>query len=94
MRMLRNIGREKVGKDHTETLDGRHLLGRRLCMQKKYSEAEELLRQAVRGREKELGNDHADTLNSKYWLGCTLCMQEKCSEAEELLRQAVHGQEK
>jgi serine/threonine protein kinase len=58
----------------------------------KYSEAEEVFKQAVYIQERTLGEDHKDTLNSKYWLGCTLHDQKKYSEAEALLQHVVYQQ--
>jgi len=69
-------------------------LGMKLFRQKKYSEAEELLRQSTQEREKVLGKEHVDTLESKYWLAGTLHWQQKHIEAEELLRQSVQKAEK
>jgi hypothetical protein len=65
-----------------------------LFEQKRYQEAEEVLRQVVQGREKVLGREHEYTLNSRYWLGLALYDQKRYQEAEEVLRQAVQGQEK
>ena len=71
-----------------------HNFGRKLFDQRKYNEAEEVLQQAVRGRERTLGQDHEHTLDSKYWLGVTLYRQKKYGEAEEMLQQVVRGWER
>ncbi|KAF2175478.1 kinase-like protein [Zopfia rhizophila CBS 207.26] len=69
-------------------------LGVTLIRQKKYNEAEEVLRQAVHRQERTFVQDHADTLSSKSLLGVALHKQKKYGEAEEVLRHAVHGQER
>ncbi|KAF2467139.1 kinase-like protein, partial [Lindgomyces ingoldianus] len=77
--------------DHKDTLSSKYRLGLALYSQKKCSEGEWLLQQAVEGRERTLGRDHEDTLNSKYWLGLALYDQKKYIEAAGLLQQAVEG---
>ena len=67
--------------------------GRGLLNQRKHSEAEGQLRQAVDRGERTLGRHHRDTIRSKYWLGLSIFVQEKYSEAEELLQQAAEWQE-
>ena len=69
-------------------------LGLEYSIQRRYSEAEELLRKSVRQREKVLGTEHVDTLESKYQLAVTLYSQKKCAEAEQLLRQLMQQREK
>jgi TolA-binding protein/tRNA A-37 threonylcarbamoyl transferase component Bud32 len=67
--------------------------GLRLLEEQRYSEAEEVLRQATRGQERTLGQDHEYTLDSKYCLGLALYNQNKHSEAENVFRQATCGWE-
>jgi tetratricopeptide (TPR) repeat protein len=68
--------------------------GRHLYAQKKYAEAEQVLRLSVQRREYLLGAQHAQTLNTKYWLGLTLYRQQKYAEAEQVLRTTTQQQEK
>ena len=93
-RQVGGWGKQTLGQGHEDTLNSKHWLGQALYQQRKYSEGEELFRQAARGQERTLGQDHEDTLYSKYWLGQALYQQNKYSEAEEVLRQAVRGQER
>jgi hypothetical protein len=71
-----------------------YLLGRGYCDERKYGEAELVLRQSVQQREKVLGTKHVDTLKSKYRLAVALHFQQKYTEAEQLLRQLVQQQER
>ncbi|KAL2810853.1 hypothetical protein BJX63DRAFT_303421 [Aspergillus granulosus] len=57
------------------------------------TEAEEMYRRAVAGREQVLGKEHPHTLTSIHNLGSTLNDQGKYKQAEEMFRQAVAGQE-
>jgi TolA-binding protein len=84
---------QTLGQDSEYKLNSKHRLGVALYRQNKQSEAEKVLRQAVRGREQTLGQDHEYTLNSKHWLGLALYQQRKYTEAEEVLRQAARGRE-
>jgi TolA-binding protein len=84
---------QTLGQDSEYKFNSKHGLGLALYRQNKQSEAEEVLRQAVRRREQTLGQDHEYTLNSKHWLGLALYQQKKDSEAEEVLRQAARGRE-
>jgi TolA-binding protein/tRNA A-37 threonylcarbamoyl transferase component Bud32 len=68
--------------------------GLHLFHEQRYSEAEEVFRQAMRGEERTLGQDHKNTLDSKSWLGTALYKQNKHNKAEEVLQQAVRGQER
>ncbi|RYP17625.1 hypothetical protein DL765_004407 [Monosporascus sp. GIB2] len=61
---------------------------------KHYQDAEEMYRQAAKGREKTLGLQHKDTLTSINDLGNALFWQEKYAEAEEAYRQVVEGRQK
>jgi tetratricopeptide (TPR) repeat protein len=69
-------------------------LGEEYFDQRRYGEAEQLLRQSVQQREKVLGAEHVNTLESKYLLALTLYAQQKYAEAEQLLRQLVQQWEK
>ncbi|KAJ4300784.1 hypothetical protein N0V90_002872 [Kalmusia sp. IMI 367209] len=75
--------------DNYET---RLLLGKLLYKEKKFSEAKEAFRQAVRTHEEISGSDSGCTLRSKLWLGKSLC-KEHDNEAIEVLRQVVRGLE-
>jgi TolA-binding protein len=64
-----------------------------LHRQKRYTEAEQLLRHLVQQRE-VLGAEHVNTLESKYWLAVTLHSQNQYVEAEQLLRQSAQQRER
>jgi tetratricopeptide (TPR) repeat protein len=68
--------------------------GKGLFIDRKYSEAEQVFQQIVRGREKALGKEDKETLESKYWLAQTLYRQKQYQEAEVVFREALQGQEK
>jgi TolA-binding protein len=68
--------------------------GKGLFIDRKYSEAEQVFRQIVRGREKALGKEDKETLESKHWLAYTLRMQGQYQEAEVVFRKVVRGREK
>jgi TolA-binding protein len=91
--MIRQAGH---GREHSDFFVGHYEQneGIDLYQQNKYSEAEEVLRHAVRVQEQTLGHGHNVTLGSKFWLGLALCRQGKVSEAEEVLRQTVRGQKR
>lgn len=55
----------------------------------KYQDSEQMLRQALKLREKALGKKHGATSASMNDLGITLSLQGKYSEAEEMLREAL-----
>jgi tetratricopeptide (TPR) repeat protein len=87
-------GYEKtLGSDHRNVVNSKYYLGRTICEQEDYGEADELLRRTVDGYEKMLGIDHRNTLNSKHWLGVALYGKKEYSKAERLLRQTVDMQE-
>ena len=68
--------------------------GKDLLIDRKYSEAEQVFQQIVRGREKALGKEDEETLESKHWLADTLRKQGKYQEAEVVFREVVRGREK
>ena len=68
--------------------------GKDLFFDRKYSEAEQVFQQIVRGREKALGKEDEETLESKYWLAQTLYEQEQYQEAKVVFREVVRGREK
>lgn len=57
-----------------------------LRKQKKYSEAEDLLRQEVQENKIKFGKDHPITLDKTFWLGSVLYAQNKTGEAVALFR--------
>jgi len=57
-----------LGAEHKDTLWSKYRLALTLHDQKKYTEAEQLLRQSVQQREKVLGAEHEITLESKRLL--------------------------
>ena len=69
-------------------------IGKQLYQEKKYNNAERLLRQAAEGLENTLGKEYIDTISSKNWLGCALYQQKKYTAAEELLQQVAKEREK
>jgi serine/threonine protein kinase len=58
--------------------------------QKKYQEAEQILYQAVQGREQTFGQDDGETLNSKHLLACALYVQKEYAR-KRVPRKAVLG---
>lgn len=59
-----------------ERLSRIHILATNSYEQKKYDEAEQLLREAVNGRTSILGKSHRDTIYSEYWLAEVLYQRE------------------
>jgi serine/threonine protein kinase/tetratricopeptide (TPR) repeat protein len=73
-----------------QTLSALEYLAQSLLGQKKYAEAEPLLRQAVEVHEQKLPDDWT-TFNAKSLLGESLLGQQKYAEAERLLLQGFEG---
>jgi len=61
--------------------------------QGKYSEAEIVYRQTLKGMEKVFGEDHPDTLACVHELGDVLYDQEEYNAAEEMYRRATEGRQ-
>jgi len=59
--------------------------------QQRYEEAEQLLHQALEGRQRKLGPDHPACLESMHELAVLYKEQARYEEAEKLLLQAVEG---
>jgi len=76
--------RSVLGEKHPNILTTIHNLAAAFEKQGRYSEAEDLYRQASDGRLEVLGNKHPDTLISKNNLGVLYCAQDRASEAESL----------
>ena len=73
-----------LGENHQDTLASLNQLGEALDFQAKYAEAEDVYRDAWKGRKETLGADHEDTLLSLYSLGWALYRQAKYTEAEDV----------
>jgi hypothetical protein len=83
---------ETLGEAHPGTFASMNSLANLLSDQGKLSEAEPLLRDALRCRREILGETHPDTLASMNNLASLLTEHDKLDEAEPLLRDALRGQ--
>ena len=81
----------KRRKAHPDTLKAINDFGVLRREQKRYEEAESLLKQAIEGRQRELGEDHPDTLESKNDLAVLYKEKGDYDKAEPLLLEAVEG---
>jgi serine/threonine-protein kinase len=89
-RELSQLWKKKAGADSTQYAHKLAAWGYNLLQQKKYIEAEPLLRECLAIREKKLP-DHTSTYNAKSMLGASLLGQKKFVDAEPLLLQGFEG---
>lgn len=71
-----------------------YLLGRSLCEQRRFIEAEPLLRRGLAIQVKALGRDHIDLVEEIHDLGVCLCSVGRTAEAEKLFRRELAIREK
>ncbi len=81
----------ELADDHPEMLTVINGLGVLRREQKKYAEAEELLRQTLEGRQRKLGSDHPACFESMHELAVLYKEQELYDKAAPLLHKAVEG---
>ena len=74
--------RRQLGDDHPHTLTSMGNLGNLYKQQGKYTEAEELLTEALAGSRKQLGDDQPETLNTEGNLGVVRIRQGGTAHAE------------
>jgi hypothetical protein len=87
--------RKLLPAGHPKITDPVALLGVYRFFQKKYAEAEKLLREAITAMETEkLPGSGPRLFGAKAWLGMSLQAQKKHAEAEPLLREAITAMEK
>ena len=82
--------RRLLGADHPDVSSTLELLGQNLLKRKKYTEAEPLLRQCLKIRERQLP-DNWLRFHTLSLLGGSLLAQRKYAEAEPLLCQGYEG---
>ncbi|KAI0543316.1 heterokaryon incompatibility protein-domain-containing protein [Xylaria curta] len=85
---------ERLGQEHSETLDTMHNLAFVLTRRGEHEEAEVLLRKAVPIVERLFGKDHARTIHSMSCLTTVLRRDGKYAEAEGILRQVSERKER
>ena len=85
---------EKCGWEHSDTLLTVADLASVLASQRKYSEAETLLRMCMKGMEVVLGEEHPDTLI--YWNRLAQILEDQCkyAESEVLYRRTIEIRER
>jgi serine/threonine protein kinase/Flp pilus assembly protein TadD len=86
-------GRKQFGDDHPQTALLMAQLGLNLLAQKKYGEAQTVLRECLAIREKKQP-DEWGTFNTKSMLGEALLGQKKYADAEPLLKDGYEGVKK
>jgi hypothetical protein len=80
----------KLGAEHPQTLATMSNLGLVLLRQKKWTDAEPVLRDCLAGRQKQIPDSWA-TFNAQSMLGAALLGQKKYAEAEPLLVKGYEG---
>ncbi len=81
-----------MGPDHPYTTAAKEGLANVLSDEKRYAEAETLLRQILTQRQRILGTEHTDTLFSQYNLATVLKHENRYEEAETLMRGTLEAQ--
>jgi hypothetical protein len=89
-RELLQRSKQQFGTEHPRTAGALAQLGSNLLQQKKYPDAELILRESLAIREKK-EPDAWTTFNTKSMLGCALMGQKNYAEAEPLLLQGYEG---
>jgi eukaryotic-like serine/threonine-protein kinase len=84
------MSRRGLGTDHPDTAGAMDLLGMVRIAREKYSDAEELLQECLKIREKTTP-DHWSRFNTERLLGDCLLAQKKYDEAEKCLLSAYRG---
>lgn len=77
-RRVHQLRKERLGKEHPDTLTSMFSVAQALGNQGKYGEAEEMHREVLILREKVLGKEHPDTLTSMSNVAKALGNQGKC----------------
>jgi len=80
-----------LGPDHPNTLATMTSLASLLAGQKRYLEAENLMREVLEVQRRTLGLEHAHTLDTLGNLGSLLSMEKRYPEAEKVLRESLAG---
>src|SRR5262249_1152898 len=80
-----DLGEARYGRDSTEAASARHNLANCLARQKRFDEAEPMLRELLADRERLQGVHHQQTVRTRASLGYTLIAVGKSREAAELL---------
>jgi tetratricopeptide (TPR) repeat protein len=83
------IRRDKLGREHPDTLASMYDLAKSLGQAGKLRESETMHREVLEIRRRVLGDEHVDTLKSLGALGSALLSTGKLDESERVLRQAV-----
>ncbi|KAM0521217.1 hypothetical protein ACHAPE_002692 [Trichoderma viride] len=83
-----------LGKDHSETLTSKEMLGATLSYLGSFKESEKLLRQLLNTKEEILGKDGIETLDTMSRLAYTLTQLGNFTEAERVYRHMLHIQQK
>jgi len=81
-----------VGESHSDYLDNLYAFGGLLRSEKRYGEAERVLRKALETQRRVLGDAHPDTASSAFALAEVLAAEGKRDEALENLQFAVDHQ--
>jgi hypothetical protein len=82
--------RRLLGSDHRDTIDARIQLSWIRILQKKYADAEPLLREALTGSEKTIPDSWL-RYYSQSMLGVSLAGQQRYAEAESMLLSGYQG---
>ncbi len=91
-RVIEDARREGRESTCSESLNAMTELGVLLARQKRYPEAERMLRDSVELKGRSLGPDHPDTLANQHALASTLLSEGRPEEAEAIARRTLEKQ--